>query len=340
MADLNRATRGTSKVGATLTALILVAMLLPGAALAAPLPDASVTPATGGGAISADTALESPGSGTYTSLIGPAVAEGGSGSAYGRDDRARPAQLALNSSPAAVLPSRAPAAAVTLDPVPVVVTTGTATLNLSGTSSATACTHHVLERTSAVRPTVGKPLQSGTIANTGSVVSGRELGNAAGSGRCACAVVLAGAQRHQTPRQTVRSRRSQSSWTGTSSRTSARVTPFRWRSRRAYGRSPAAALTCTTNPSHAQTRLGSRRFAGCKIDKSSPNAYTLRATSSPGGTSATSSAISITPGTPEQARVRRPDLPGAFRESRLKHSRRLSVLRTPTTTSSSQIRRA
>ena len=38
MPALNRATRGTSKVGAILTALILVAMLLPGAALAASIP--------------------------------------------------------------------------------------------------------------------------------------------------------------------------------------------------------------------------------------------------------------------------------------------------------------
>ncbi len=78
MPALNRATRGTSKAGAILTALILVAMLLPGAVLAAPGP-VTVTPATGGGAISADTALESPGSGTYTSLIGPGVAEGAAG---------------------------------------------------------------------------------------------------------------------------------------------------------------------------------------------------------------------------------------------------------------------
>ena len=38
MPALNRATRGTSKAGAILTALILVAMLLPGAVLAAPGP--------------------------------------------------------------------------------------------------------------------------------------------------------------------------------------------------------------------------------------------------------------------------------------------------------------
>ena len=57
MPTLNRATRGASRIGAILTALFLVAMLLPGAALAAN----TVTPATGGRASPPTPRPRSPG---------------------------------------------------------------------------------------------------------------------------------------------------------------------------------------------------------------------------------------------------------------------------------------
>ena len=67
MPDLSRATRGTSKVGAILACLFLVAMLLPGAVLAAN----TVTPATGT-ALSADTNSVN-GNGAWTTITGPQV---------------------------------------------------------------------------------------------------------------------------------------------------------------------------------------------------------------------------------------------------------------------------
>ena len=76
MPDLSRATRGTSKVGAILASFMLVAMLLPGAVLAAA---PTIIPATGGTTISADTAATPPGSGVYTSLTGPAISGAGPG---------------------------------------------------------------------------------------------------------------------------------------------------------------------------------------------------------------------------------------------------------------------
>jgi len=60
---------GPRRFGAVLLAAFLLVSLLPGSALAA----ASVTSATGGGAISADTAGTPPGNGTYASLTGPSI---------------------------------------------------------------------------------------------------------------------------------------------------------------------------------------------------------------------------------------------------------------------------
>ena len=76
MPTLNRKPRTTSRIGAILAVLFLVAMLLPGAVLAAA---PTVIPATGGGAISADTAAIPPGSGAYTTLAGPSISGAGAG---------------------------------------------------------------------------------------------------------------------------------------------------------------------------------------------------------------------------------------------------------------------
>jgi trimeric autotransporter adhesin len=285
MPALNHATRGAGKVGAILTALILVAILLPGAALAAP---ASVTPATGGGAISADTALAAPGSGVYTSLTGPAVVEGAAG-----DLAAGTIVLDLPSGFDFLADSgtatKNAGCNLTIDSV--VVTAAAATLTLSGTSSTTACT--ITFSGLRVRPTVGTPLQSGTISNTGSVGPG---GNWGALQEVAGAPVLSFSQQPSATSAAATAFTTQPIVLDRDKFDNVRGSDAITLAITAGTGAPGAALTCTTNPVTTNSS-GLATFAGCKIDKSSAIAYTLRATSSVGGTSATSSAVSITPGT-------------------------------------------
>ena len=285
MSTLNRATQGTSKVGAILTALLLVAMLLPCAVLAAPAP--TVTPATGGGAISADTALASPGSGAYTSLTGPAVAEGAVGQlAAGTIVLDLPSGFDFLAGSGTA--TKSADCSLTLDSV--VVTVATATLTLSGTSSATACT--ITFSGLRVRPTVGTPLQSGTISNTGSVGPG---GNWGALQEVAGAPVLSFSQQPSATSAAATAFATQPIVLDKDKFDNVREGDAISLAITAGTGASGAALTCTTN-SVTTNSSGLATFASCKIDKSSPIAYTLRATSPAGGTSATSSAISITPG--------------------------------------------
>ncbi len=274
---------GFHRFGVALLASLMLAGLLPGAVLAA----VTATPATGGTAISADTALASPGNGTYTSLTGPSVSEGAAGELVaGTIVLDLPSGFDFNAGNGTATKS----AGCNLNIDSVVVTTATATLTLSGTSSVTACT--ITFSGLQVRPTVGTPLQSGTISNTGLVGPGGNWGTLQ---EVAGAPVLSFSQQP--------------------SATAGAATPFaqqpivldkdKFNNLRsgdaitlaitAGTGATGAALTCTTNPVTTDVS-GLATFAGCKIDKSSPVAYTLRATSSAGGTSATSTAISITPG--------------------------------------------
>ncbi len=275
---------GPRRFGAVILAASLLVGLLPGTVLAA----VSATPATGGTAISADTALASPGSGTFTSLTGPAVVEGAPGElAAGTIILDLPSGFDFNAGSGTATKS----AGCNLVIDSVVVTPATATLTLSGTSSTTACT--ITFSGLQVRPTVGSPLQGGTISNTGSV------GPVGGWGtlqEVAGAPVLTFSQQPSSTsgaatafaQQPIVLDKDRFDNVREGDAITLAITP---------GTGAAgAALSCTTNPVTTDVS-GLATFLGCKIDKSSPSAYTLRATSSAGGTAATSSAISVAPGT-------------------------------------------
>ena len=249
---------GLHRIRVALLASLMLAGLLPGAALAALL---SVTPATGGTAISADTAAASPGNGAYTSLTGPSVAEGAAG------DIAAGTIVLDTPSGFTFLPGSGSATknvgcTVVIDSVAVI--SGSATLTLSGTSSATACT--ITFAGLRVRPTVGNPLQSGSITNSGSNVLGGSWGalvevpgapvlsfqtepstTAAATVAFAPQPVVLDQDKFLNPR--VGDVVTLAITTGTGA--------------------TGAALTCTTNPV-TTNGSGLATFAGCKIDKSSP----------------------------------------------------------------------
>ena len=275
---------GLHRFRVALLASLMLAGLLPGAALAAPAP--AVTPATGGTTISADTAAASPGNGAYTSLAGPSVAEGAAGQIVaGTIVLDTPSGFTFSAGNGTA--NKNLGCTLVIDSVAVI--SGSATLTLSGTS-ATACT--ITFSGLRVRPTVGTPLQSGDLSNSGTNVLGGSWGAL-----------------QEVPGAPVLSFQTQPSTTAAATvafasqpvvldkdkfdnlRVGDAITLAIMPGTGASG----AALTCTANP---VTTIGSglATFLGCKIDKSSPTVYTLRATSSAGGTAATSTAIAITPG--------------------------------------------
>ncbi|MBI2763884.1 MAG: hypothetical protein HYX54_09090 [Chloroflexi bacterium] len=274
---------GPRRVGAMLLGASLLVGLLPGTALAA----VTVTAATGGGAISADTAAASPGNGAYTSLTGPAVTEGTAGElAAGTIILDLPSGFTFDAGSGTATKS----AGCNLAIDSVVVTTDSATLTLSGTSATTACT--ITFSGLRVRPTVGTPLQSGTISNTGSVGPGGNWGTLQ---EVAGAPVLSFSQQPSATSAAATAFAQQPIVLDKDKFDNLRESDTITLSIAPGTGAAGALLTCTTNPI-TPTPSGLATFAGCKIDKASPVAYNLRATSSAGGTAATSNAISITPG--------------------------------------------
>lgn len=277
---------GLRRFGAVLIAASLLVTLLPGTVLAA----VTVNPASGGSAISADTAAASPGNGAYTSLTGPSVSEAAAAElAAGTIILDVPSGFEFNAGSGTANKN----ASCNLNIDSVSVTTASATLTLSGTSSVTACT--ITFSGLRVRPTVGTPLQSGTISNSGSTGPGGNWGTLT-----------------EVPGAPVLSFQTQPSATASAGvafpQQPVVMAKDKFDNLRPgdaitlainSGGAAGAVLSCTANPVTTDA-FGLATFAGCKIDKSSPTAYTLRATSSAGGTAAVSTAITVNPGTPSK----------------------------------------
>ncbi len=152
------------RVGVTLAAGLLVASLLPFGPVATVLGVTTVTPATGGGAIKADTAGIG-GSGSYTALAGPVITEGAAGELLNNGEvwLTVPAGFEFNPASGTAAPGGATCAGMTLG-APVRSTT---TIKVQITAPSTgACA--VTFSGVGVRPTTGNPIVSGNITNTGS----------------------------------------------------------------------------------------------------------------------------------------------------------------------------
>ncbi|HSW42553.1 MAG TPA: hypothetical protein VLM76_08605 [Patescibacteria group bacterium] len=293
MADLSRATRGTGKVGAILACLVLVSMLLPGAVLAA----TTITPATGGSAISADTASPSPGTGAWTALGGPVVTDGNPGDIPNTGTVTLTLSgsfefrtAALGGAVGAAFTAAAGACGLTATTPVVAALTITTTLAGTATTGGDRC--RLTFSGIQVRPTVG------TLPNTGALAFSGVITGAAGS-----VTMVVGA-----PILTFTQQPSSTATAGTAFPAqpivqsldrfgNVRVAdPITLAIKSGTG-TVGAILTCTTNPVNTDG-TGSATFLGCRIDRSSPagNPYVLRATT--GAAVAESAAITVSPGTP------------------------------------------
>lgn len=145
----------------------LVASLFPFAGVAAvpPPPPTTISPATGGSAISADWALALPGSGTYTTLTGPSVASGSAGDLVGTLTLTIPSGFQFKASTGSASPSGAGCGDLAT-PTPTVTTTQVS-LTTTGTTQTTPCS--IVISGLQVVPTAGNPLASGNIAANGIV---------------------------------------------------------------------------------------------------------------------------------------------------------------------------
>ena len=141
--------------------LALLGSLIPVASVSAAV---GITGATGGSTISADT-NSTTGTGAYTTLIGPAIQEGGAGDlAIGSLVLNRPAGFEFNPGSASASAGGVGCAGMVVGAV--VTTATTVTIPITAPSTA-ACTLSVSGL--QVRPTVGTPLSSGNITNTGTI---------------------------------------------------------------------------------------------------------------------------------------------------------------------------
>ena len=278
---------GRVRFGAALLAALLLAGLLPGTVFAA----ATVTSATGGSAISADTAAASPGSGAYTTLTGPSIAV-----------------TAADDIDAGTITITAPAgfefATSGTDPSIGVGATGATASFTSATTSVVTFTVTVANTAAGtatisglrVRPTVGTSLATGQLAiGGGASVSDATAGTltevagapilvfqtqpsstATAGTAFAAQPVVTSMDKFDNPRDADSVTLSIKSGTGAS----------------------GAALTCTANPK-ATNASGVATFAGCEIDKSSGTPYVLRAATS-GAVTIESTSITVSPGAPTQ----------------------------------------
>ena len=284
---MNRPSHLRARLAVLLTCGGLVAALFPLAGMAVAA-SPTVTPATGGTAITADSAAAAPGTGAYTTLVGPSIAESTPGDvAAGTIVLDAPSGFEFLAGPGAASKNTG----CNLVLASVAATAASVTLTITGTSSTTACV--ITFSGIRVRPTVGTPLQGGNISNSGTTGPSGNWGTltevegapvlsfqtqpstTAGAGdQFAQQPVVLDQDRFTNPRPSDSITLGIKAGTGASS----------------------ALLTCTTNPVSTNAS-GAYTFAGCRIDKSSPSAYVLRATSSAGGTAAESTGISVTPGT-------------------------------------------
>jgi hypothetical protein len=231
---------------------------------------ASVTPATGGSSISADS-NSTGGTGVYTTLVGPSLTEAAPGDlAVGSVVLTSPSGFQFNPGSASAAAGGTGCAGMTLGSV--VTTSTTVTIPITAAST-TACTLTVSGL--QVRPTAGNPLATGSITNTGT--SGPAAATNYGT-----LTEVAGA-----PVLTFTSGNINNSTGGAS------LTPAptfhdedQWGNDRSgdsvqlnikSGTGTAGAtLTCTINP-QPTNGTGDVTFSGCSIDKAGVG-YVLRAT--------------------------------------------------------------
>ncbi len=267
---------------AILATALLVAGLFPLANVA--LAAVTVTAATGGGAISADTRSPSatpPGSGAWTSLTGPTIAEGVDGDLVnGTIVLTLPAGFEYNTAVGSVTPSGTGCTASARTYTATTVSTTIAT-----STNLCTFTYSGLQ----VRPTTnGAALSSGSILGSGTAIPPNvnygTLTEVAGAATKLAFTTPPGggtggiAWTTTQPVVTVQDQFGNTVTTSTASITLA------------IGTNPSGGtLTCTTNPLAAVA--GVATFAGCKIDKAGTG-YTLTA-SSTGLTPATSATFSI-----------------------------------------------
>lgn len=264
------------------TALLASLIPLGGAAAAAA---GAPVPATGGSAISADTALAAPGSGTYTTLSGPSVPSLAAGDLVGALALAIPTGFEFKAGAGAV--AYQGAGCGNLATSTLTVTTGSVSLTTTGTTQGTPCsiTFSALQ----VVPEQGTPLASGNIT-----ASGISTGNAGSLSEHFGAATSAQLTFSQQPNPTA---------TGGSSIGTVKVTDLdqfgNWRtgvsvSLAIASSSPSlgGALTCaaaTTDGSGVAT------FTACSIDKA-PATYTLRAIDGSVQSALASSSIAVSVG--------------------------------------------
>lgn len=154
----------TGRLAASLTAALLVVSLLPMAPVSVVLGATTITPATGGGAISAATA-GTGGSGEWTTLAGPVVTEGAAGELLNNGEiwLTAPTGFAFNPAVGTAGVGGAGCAGMTLG-APVRSTTTIKVQVTAPSTVACAITFSGIQ----VRPTTGNPIVSGNITNTGS----------------------------------------------------------------------------------------------------------------------------------------------------------------------------
>ncbi len=274
---------GLRRYGAALVASLMLAGLLPGAVLAAN----TVTPASGGSAISADTNSVN-GNGAWTTLTGPQLNGTGGTLPAGTQTFtiADAGEFEFRSGVGSADLTGAGCGTLAISSGPTVVA-ASVSVTLTGASSGTC---HVVLSGLQVRPTaVGAvPLETSAIQATGivagpagtlTVVAGAAIleftqgpiGNASAGANLSPQPVVHDEDQYSNPRAGDQITVSVKAGTGTS----------------------GAVVTCTTN-TVATGAAGNATFAGCDVDKPGTG-YRLLATT-PGGTSGESNTFNITGG--------------------------------------------
>ena len=279
--------------GVAITA-VLLASLFP---MAQPVAAASSVTATGGSAISADSA-GAGGSGSWTTLTGPVVAESAAGQVgAGTITLVAPAGFEFNPASGSIGTSGASCAGLSLAALTVTATTASTTVSGASTGACTLTWNGL-----GVRPLNGTPKASGNITRGGTaaitgVASGTAMGTlteitgapaklaftlspTGGTGGTAFAAQPAVAVQDQFGNAA----------TSASAIIAVAITPSSGTS--------GAVLTCTGGLTKSTTG-GASAFAGCAIDLAG-NGYNLTA-SAAGLTSAVTSSFSIAVGTPSRA---------------------------------------
>ena len=320
---MNRPNHLRARLAVMVTGGALVAALFPlaGVALAA----TTVTPATGGSAISADTAVASPGTNTFaTTLIGPVVTEAVAGElAAGTIVLEAPSGFEFKASTGTANKN----AGCDLVLASIAVTSTSITLTLTGSSASTACV--ITFSGIQVHPTVGTPLQGGNISNSGTTGPGGNWGTLT---EVAGAPVLSFQTEPSTSAGAGDPHSRSSRWcldriSFDNPRTSNSITLA---IKAGTGASGSAAVV-HRQPGLHQRRRPAYTFAACKIRQVLPaDPYVLRASPSAGGAAAESGHQRRRPAQPPSS-VSRSSRPGASPDSRSPSSQRSPSLDRTTT---------